>query len=436
MNKMLCDIYGAPISCEQNALSGINDFVEGFVGYQKRSVNVIKTAEQNPDCALANIYAGILWMFLERPEAPAKAQPFLDRAMAATKLNERELGLRTLLSAWHQYDIAKTIKVAEDLLNAYPQDLSTLKIAQYHLFNSADATGMLRVAQSCLKANQNRAPVHSMIAFGHEQANEIELARASALNALEIDPNEPWAHHALSHIHLSNGAIKEGRQFLQGVSDSWSELNSFMYTHNWWHMALFHLADGEAEQALSIYDGRCWGVQPEYSQDQIGAISLLARLEIAGVDVGERWQALQPYLVSRIEDVQQPFLTLQYLYGLARLNINEADQLMNNIELQASSPAVPQDQALWKQVAIPAAKGVYAHAKADWPLSAKCLGDVRRTLWQVGGSHAQRDLFDQLLLDARIKCGEWDKAKTMITQRQKYEPDNPLLHSWMGVINE
>ncbi len=431
---MRYDSFDAPTSCNSDALAGINDFVEGFVAYQKRSVNVIATADEQADCALANIYAGMLWMFLERPDAANKAQPYLDRANAANNLNSREQGLLELLRAWHKYDIPKAIQAAESVLADNPQDLSTLKVAQYHLFNSADAKGMLRLSRQCRKANESRAPVYSMIAFGHEQCNDIEAAYQSASMALEINPNEPWAHHALSHIHLSRGEIVKGKAFLQNVNHSWSELNSFMYTHNWWHLALFHLADGDGAAALAIYDEHCWGVQPEYSQDQIGAVSLLARLEIAGVDIGERWLALKPFLQSRTDDVLQPFLTLQYLYGLARLGMDEADVLLENITRQSIAPFIKADQRLWIDVAIPAAQGVYAHARGDWAVAAKKLAGVRRHLWQIGGSHAQRDLFDQFLLDARIRCGEHDKAKTMIVQRRKYEPDNPLLHSWMESV--
>ena len=57
----------------------------------------------------------------------------------------------------------------------------------------------------------------------------------------------------------------------------------------------------------------------------MGAVSLLARLEIAGIDIGRRWQDLADYLAARAEDTVQPFLTLQYLYGLARAGRPEAD---------------------------------------------------------------------------------------------------------------
>jgi hypothetical protein len=83
---------------------------------------------------------------------------------------------------------------------------------------------------------------------------------------------------------------------------------------------------GRNARALDLYDRHVWGVVKSYSQDQIGAVSLLTRLELAGVDVGERWRELGDHLAQRSADLVQPFLTLQYLYGLARAGRPEAER--------------------------------------------------------------------------------------------------------------
>ena len=272
------------------------------------------------------------------------------------------------------------------------------------------------------------------IAFGYEQNHRIDEAEAAAHQALRIDANEPWAHHALAHSHLSRGTIGDGLSILLESSPSWSGLNSFMFTHNWWHVALFEIAGGAVERALQIYDERCWGVEPDYSQDQIGAISLLARLELAGVDVGDRWMQLLPYIESRCNDVVQPFMTLQYLYGLARTNDSLADELLALIEAQAGEPVVPGDRRLWQDVGIPAARGLVAYARNRHELAARDLGSVRSRLWQTGGSHAQRDLFEQILLDARMRSGQWQLALKTLQQRRQWEPDSPILEQRLNEV--
>ncbi len=428
------DSFGSPTSSPTQALAGINDFCEGFVGYQARAVNVLQAADENPDSALANIYAGILWMFLERPEAPVKSAPYGQRAAAAGGLNHREQGLLEMLGAWQQHDYLKVRAIADALTSEYPQDLPLLKIAQYHAFNAGDAGHMLALAQKGLSANAHLAPMHSMLAFAHEQSHALDEAERSADKALNIYADEPWAHHALAHVHLGRGTIAKGLKLLTNSAPSWQNLNSFMFTHNWWHVALFDIAQGDLTNALKIYDERCWGVQPEYSQDQIGAVSLLARLELAGVDVGDRWLQLRPFLETRGDDVVQPFLTLQYLYGLAKAGSPHAGDLLSLIRQQGHTPVVVQDTVLWQEVGIDLAEAMVAHATGLYEKAEALMSPIRGQVKRIGGSHAQRDLFDQLLLDARLRSGQWEKARKMLEARERYEPDSPILKQRLNEV--
>ena len=427
MTAQRFDSFGSPTSSPTAALAGINDFCEGFVGYQAQSVNVLQAADNHPDSALANIYAGILWMFLERPEAPGKSVPYSDRAAAAGGLNAREQGLLEMLGAWQQYDFLKVRAIADSLTSDYPQDLPLLKIAQYHAFNAGDAKHMLALAHKGLSANAHLAPMHSMLAFAHEQSHALDEAERAACAALNIYADEPWAHHALAHVHLGRGTTAQGLKILSESAPSWQNLNSFMFTHNWWHVALFDIAQGDISNALRIYDERCWGVQPDYSQDQIGAVSLLARLELAGIDVGDRWQQLRPFLETRHDDVVQPFLTLQYLYGLAKAGSPHADDLLTLIHQQAHTPVVAQDLVLWQEVGIDLADAMVAHAGGFYERADALMAPIRGQIGRIGGSHAQRDLFEQLLLDARLRSGQWEKARKTLEFRQRFEPDSPIL---------
>ena len=430
------DAHGAPTTtAEASALAGIDDFVTGFVGYHPRSANILAAAEAHPDSALANILAGFLWMFLERPEAPAKAEPWRARAAACTGLNARERGLLALLEAWQARDARRALAIAEAVLAEHPEDLATLKLGQYHAFNLGDAPSMLRLALGsrdgvAARASADparQAPLHAMLAFGHEQCHHLDAAERAAHRALELDAAEPWAHHALSHTYLTRGAIEQGRRFLAERAATWTGLNSFMFTHNFWHLALFEIAAGETGAALRTFDERVWGVAPDYSQDQINAVSLLARLECAGVDVGERWSRLEPYLVTRADDVVQPFVTLHYLYGLGRAGSAAGEALLALIGRQGEEARVAADRALWREVGIPAAEGVHAHARGDHGRAVERLSAVCSRLWMTGGSHAQRDLFDQLLLDAMLKAGRWTAAQPLLELRRRTEPDHPLV---------
>ena len=109
---------------------------------------------------------------------------------------------------------------------------------------------------------------------------------------------------------------------------------------------------------------------------------------------------------------------------------------MSLIYAQADEPVVSQDRALWIEVGIPTAAGLVAHAQADYETAAVKLSEVRAKLWKIGGSHAQRDLFEQVLLDARLRAGHWDAAKRMLEQHKQWEPESPLLVSRLKVVYE
>jgi hypothetical protein len=192
---------------------------------------------------------------------------------------------------------------------------------------------MLRMALAALPAAGDVPYLHGMLAFAWEQCHLLAQAEAAARHAIHLRRKEPWAHHALAHVMLTQGRIREGQAFMADVSDTWTGLNSFMVTHNWWHQALFALELDDHAEALRLYDTQVWGVVKDYSQDQINAVSLLARLELAGVDVGERWHDVATHLAARVQDHVLPFLDLQYLYGLARAGRPEADTLLGSRRL-------------------------------------------------------------------------------------------------------
>ncbi len=414
-------------------LSGIDDFVTGFLGYEKKAVNVLAAADADPDSALANIYAGFSWMFLEAAGAEARAAHYLARARAAAA-NPREAMLLAQLEHWIAGDIPAVQKIGDQIVAQFPRDLASVKLHQYFSFNRGDAPQMLRIAQQAEAANPDDPHLMGMLAFGHEQMHDLQKAEAAARRALSLKRKEPWAQHALAHVMLSTGRVREGVAFLADAEATWVDLNSFMYTHNWWHKALFHISLGDNQAVFDAYDHHVWGVEPRYSQDQVGAVSLLARMEIAGMDVGDRWEALAQYLKARATDTLQPFLTLQYLYGLARAERGEADTLMAAIDDRAQT-STGFDRTVWRDVALPAARGMLAHARGRHADAVRWLSLANPRLQQIGGSHAQRDLFGQVLLDAHLKAGNWAEAHHLLEMRRIWDPDGVPLNRTLAEVN-
>lgn len=429
------DYLGNPVTGAGDAtLAAIDDFIGGFLGYEERILSILAAADADPGSCLANAYAGWLWMFLESPAAPSRAAGHLARAeRAAPGATRREQRVVDLLRDWVAGDVIGATRHADAILAAAPRDLATLKLHQYLDFNRGLCPQMLRVALGALPAAADVPQLHGMLAFAYEQCHLLADAEAAARRALAMLPREPWAQHALAHVMITQGRVTEGIGFLESTSHTWTGLTSFMYTHNWWHLAVFYISEGRFDDALAVHDKHVWARDRSYSQDQIGAVSLLARLELAGQPVGERWTTLAEFLRVRRGDTVEPFLTLQYLYGLARAGLPEADELHTAIARRAREAPEPL-RAAWSDVALPAARGLLAHARGDYATSRRELGPTLGRMLEIGGSHAQRDLFQQLYLDGLVRSGARVPAQQLLEERRRFEPDGVALNRTLATL--
>jgi tetratricopeptide (TPR) repeat protein len=432
---MPSDCLGNPVTgANEASLAAIDDFVGGFLAYEDRAANILGAAEREPGHCLINAYGGLLYMLLESSDAPARAAKYLERAKAAAAgVNRREQLVVNMLDAWSRDDVPEAIQICDDIAGEFPRDLVMVKLNQYLNFNLGRFPQMLRAAEVVFETNRTVAYMHGMIAFAYEQCHLLDEAETSAREALRIKRKEPWAQHALAHVLLTTGRIDEGAAFLEDARDGWVGLNSFMSTHLWWHLCLFYLSQGRGDEVLAIYDRNVWGIAKDYSQDQIGAVSLLARLELAGVDVGERWKDVGEWLAGRGPDTAQPFLTVQYLYGLARAGRPEADALMAAIRERALTAPDFAGRA-WREAALPLSEGLMAYARGDYQGAEAKLTPALSQLLIIGGSHAQRDLFEQLRLDAVLRNGGWSIAQQLLELRRATDRESvPVNHALAGV---
>ena len=428
---MWTDALGNPVTLDHpDSLGALNDFVEGFIASEARAVNVLQA--QDDTAPIVQACCAALHMFAETGDAPANARPFLTRAQArAGEATAREQRFVAAVAAWVDGDVDRAIALHQEQAREFPRDLASLKLGHYHLFNRGDAPGMLRMVLPAVRPANEVPYLHGMLAFAWEQCHFLEQAEAAARQAIAMRRKEPWAHHALAHVLLTRGRLAEGHAFLQDVSPTWTGLNSFMVTHNWWHQALFALDLDQPDEVLAIYDQHVWAEARDYSQDQVNAVSLLARAELAGVAVGSRWQELGDYLARRGSDLVLPFLDVQYVYGLARAGrLEEARARLAGIEQHARQLAARGDSheaRVWQGVGVPAGRGLLAHATGDWAGAAEALGQALPRLADIGGSHAQRDLFAQLHLDALIRGGRLAGAQNLLQPLVRAQPESKRL---------
>ena len=123
-------------------------------------------------------------------------------------------------------------------------------------------------------------------------------------------------------------------------------------------------------------------------------------LELRGINVGDRWDELAELTLDRLEDHSSPFTSAHFAVILAATGrFEQAEALivsMREFAIADQGTLGPRYLA----AAIPAAKAAVAHRKEDHQRVVDLLLPVHHQLWQMGGSHAQRDLFFLLLADS------------------------------------
>ena len=400
---MLRDRFGLPVATDSiEVVDAIDRFTDEVLSHGKGAAVILDAAVLDPHSTLANACCAALYLFLQTAEGRQRALPWLERARRAAArpgsgTTERERALVAALDAWAHGDVEAALARHVAIAGRWPRDLLNAKIAQIHQLNLGDRQGMRALAEATLPAHRDLSYAWGLLAFALEQAGELDAAQAAGERAVALDRDDPWAQHAVAHVFEARGQTRAGIAWLESLSDSWERCSSFMLTHNWWHLALFHLARGEPERALALFDQRVWGVRKTYVQDQVNAVSLLARLEQAGADVGRRWLDVAGHVRPRIYDRQNAFLDLHFGYALARAGEDVAvAKLLGGMQDHAAQTRAP----LWRDVALPAARGVVAHARGQWREAAAWLAPLAGRLHLLGGSTAQQRWFERMRTNA------------------------------------
>ena len=325
--------------------------------------------------------------------------------------NERECLHAKALHFWCVGDLLEATKCWEKILIDYPTDSLALRLAHYLHFYSGDAYSMrdsiARVIPSWSDELSDYGYVLGMYGFGLEESGDYIKAEDFARRGVEKNPADTWSVHAVAHVMEMTGRIDEGVKWVVDQRCNWSSVNNFRF-HLDWHLALYYLQSGDSLKALELYDSHIASeITADFNLDMCNATSLLWRLEMLGVDVGNRWQDLVVTAESHIDDKELVFVSLHYY--LALLAAGEAvlagklnDSLM---EWANRSDQGSDTQArICKKVGMDLAKATQ-HARAhEFAQATQVLNRCLPNINLIGGSHAQRNLYSLVLQDVNHRA--------------------------------
>jgi hypothetical protein len=215
-------------------------------------------------------------------------------------------------------------------------------------------------------------------------------------------------------VHEMTGRAEEGQRWLMAGREDWRHCNNFA-SHMWWHLALFELELGHHTKVLAIYDDMMRAEATDDYRDIANATSLLMRLELDGVDVGGRWRELAQIAARRVDDHCVVFADLHYLLALCATHDAAADTLIASM---AGIARHEHETAMTARlVGVGMAEGIRAFARGDYVQSVASLEPIRHDWQRLGGSHAQRDIFQQILIEASLRAGFVQLADALLRER-------------------
>jgi tetratricopeptide (TPR) repeat protein len=360
------------------------------------------------------------------------AKPMVEEALAAAErllpaATRREQLHGLALRRWYMGDLVAASAAWDEILFEAPRDVLALRLQHFTHFWMGRDQGLRNPVAAVLPFWGEALPgfsyVLSMHAFGLEECGDFVSAERVGRRAVALNPDDLWGVHAVAHVLEMQGRLAEGDAWLSPPAHGWSDRTA-MRGHLWWHSTLFPLEQGRYERVVERYDQAVKPGERAFYLDLQNAASLLARLEFCGVDVGRRWEELAAHVRPRVEDHAILFTDLHNAMTLARTGDSEAARQLLRSLRSFGSREQDYEASLVAGIVRPAVEAIIAFYEGDPGRTVDLLLPLRNDLQPVGGSHTQRDVFHQLLLEAAIRAGRLDTARALAAERVSTRPNS------------
>ena len=406
-----------------SALRGLQRFVGDPVGAADRAI------ARDPGFVMAYVLKGYLYGLSTEKPALAVARECHDiasRLRATTREHGHVAALGELASGnWHRAGA-----ILADVSAEHPADSLALQAGHQIDFLTGNASMLRgRIARALPAWDATMPGYHAVVgmhAFGLEETGEYALAEAEGRRAVELEPRDGWAQHAVAHVMEMQCRQRDGIAWMRANTENWTK-ESFLQVHNWWHLALYHYELGETAEVLALYDGPIFGSRSTIALNMVDASAILWRLHLAGVDVGDRWAALAENWRPFADAANYAFNDAHAM--MAFVAAGRADLARGLLEAQtAAIEGQGNNAGFTRDVGHPVARAILAFGDENYGETVRLLAPVRGIAHRFGGSHAQRDVIELTLIEAALRSGDVALAGELTRARAEARPQSPLSH--------
>lgn len=376
--------------------------------------------DAEPEAGGPRALKALLLYLLGRRETAAQAREALAEARGLGLPTARERALAECAALCLGGEVPRGVAALERVLARAPGDLLLLKLSHALRFTIGDAAGMrasLERAAPAYADHPGRGYFLGCTAFAMEETGDHAEADAAGRAGLEMAPDDAWGLHAVAHVHDMRGDAAGGLAWLDGREAAWAHCNNFRF-HVWWHKALMLIEARRLDEALALHDAQVRAERTDDWRDVSNAASLLMRLELEGVDVGDRWAELADLCARRTEDGSMVFADMHYLMALTADGRGEATTRMM-ARMARDARGASDHAGRMARPALDVGRGLEAFGSGRWSEAFDALRDARAGLSRAGGSHAQRDVFERMCVDAGMRAGRLDEAEAVLVHRTR-----------------
>ena len=436
------DAHGLELSTRSDrAAAAFDHLITGYLKYRADTPQRLTALlAADADFGLAYCVQGYMTMLAYKQALlPAARIAAATARRLSADATWRERAHVDALDAWIVGDLDLAIAVWERILSRHPHDMLALRLAHFTHFWLGRPQDMLasveRVMPHFTPEHPGYATVLACRCFANEECGNYVAAEPDGRRAIELDPGDLWAAHAVAHIMEMQGRRTEGIRWLTDLAPSWEGGNNLQH-HLWWHCALFHFENRDFATVLDLYDQRFRNLSspltaaaPDIYIDVQNAASMLFRLARQGVDVGVRWEELADQAEARMGDCLSAFTLPHWMMALAATGRTAAaERLLAGMQSFSNDPGtVP---AIVRDYALPVSDAARLHAAGRYNEAVERMLPALDGMYRMGGSHAQQDVLEQLFMDAAARAGRTDAMRLVLERVAARRPIPPS--RWVG----
>ncbi|KAM8892785.1 tetratricopeptide repeat protein 38 [Spinachia spinachia] len=330
---------------------------------------------------------------------------------------------------------SKACSVWEDILVDHPTDMLALKFSHDGYFYIGAKDHLRDSVARVLPHWKPHMPFFSylkgMYSFGLLETHFYDQALKVAMEGLAMTPEDAWSVHSVAHVYEMTAEVDKGLKFMESREKDW-QVSDVLASHNYWHWALYFIEKGQYEAALQIYDSqvirRCKATGSML--DTVDASSMLCRLEMEGVCVKDRWQELLQVTRPHTDDHVTLFNDVHFLMAsLGAKDGGTSVRLLEGLRELAEEPGDNQQHRLAASLGVSVCQAMMEYDQGNYNRTVELLYPLRYRVVEMGGSDAQRDIFNQLLIHAAIKSENKHHQKMgrcLVLERDAMRPNSPL----------